>query len=135
MQDFPWTALATLLALLLYMFMIMGVGGARRKYKVAGPATTGDPNFERHFRVQMNTLESLPLFLPALWLFAFTWDDIYAAALGGVWIIGRLLYWRGYVSAGGSRSLGFQIQGLAISILVLGALYRVVQTLLATAQL
>jgi hypothetical protein len=59
-QQFPWTALITLLALLLYMGMIIGVGRARAKYKIAAPAMTGDAAFERHFRVHMNTLESLP---------------------------------------------------------------------------
>jgi len=46
------------------------VGRARGKYKVKAPATTGDPAFERAFRVQMNTLESAVAFLPVLWLFA-----------------------------------------------------------------
>ena len=129
MQEFPWTALATLLSLIVYMFMIMGVGGARRKYKIAAPATFGNPEFERHFRVHMNTLESLPIFLPALWLFALTWNDIYAAALGAVWIVGRLIYWRGYVREPRARSTGFLIQGAAVFLLLFGALFRVVQTL------
>jgi uncharacterized membrane protein YecN with MAPEG domain len=133
MLQLPWTTLVTLLSLLLYMGTIIGVGRARVKYKIAGPATIGDPNFERHFRVQMNTLESLPIFLPALWIFALCWTDELAAALGAIWIIGRLIYWASYVRDPRSRSLGFQLQSFANVALVIGALVRVVQILLGAA--
>ena len=39
------------------------------------PAISGNPDFERVFRVQMNTLEWLPIFLPSLWLFAIYISD------------------------------------------------------------
>jgi hypothetical protein len=44
------------------------------------------------FRVQMNTLEWMPIFLPSLWLFAIYISDPIAAGLGLVWIVGRILY-------------------------------------------
>jgi glutathione S-transferase len=131
MQDLPWTALVTLLALVLYMAMIIGAGRARGKAKIAAPATTGDPEFERHFRVHMNTLEALPLFLPALWLFASYWGDQLAAAIGGFWILGRLIYWAGYARDAKARSPGFAIQGAASLVLVVGALFGVAQILMA----
>jgi len=112
--------------------MIVGVGGARGKAKIAAPATTGEPIFERHFRVHMNTLESLPLFLPSLWLFASHWGDAWAAGIGAFWIVGRLLYWASYVRDPTSRSLGFGIQGLATMALLIGALIGVVQILVLT---
>jgi glutathione S-transferase len=129
-QQFPWTALVTLLALLLYMGMIIGVGRARAKYKIAAPAMTGDAAFERHFRVHMNTLESLPIYIPALWLFASHWGDQRAAAIGAFWIVGRVIYWAGYVRDPRSRSLGFGIQGATNLVLLLGALFGVAQILL-----
>jgi uncharacterized MAPEG superfamily protein len=132
MQEFPWTALVTLLALVAYVAMIVAVGGARGKAKIAAPATTGEPIFERHFRVHMNTLESLPLFLPSLWLFASHWGDALAAAIGAFWIVGRLLYWTSYVRDPTSRSLGFGVQGLATIALLIGALIGVVQILIVT---
>jgi glutathione S-transferase len=131
MHDFAWTALVTLLALIVYLITGFGVGRARAKYSVAAPATTGDPQFERHFRVQMNTLEWLPIFLPSLWLYAVYWGDQIAAAIGGVWIVGRLIYMTTYVRDPKSRSAGFSIQGLAALALLIGSLVGVVQALMA----
>ena len=65
---------------------------------MSAPAVTGDERFERIFRTQQNTLEWLPIYLPSLWLFACYWSDLVAAALGVVWIIGRILYAQGYAN-------------------------------------
>jgi glutathione S-transferase len=132
MHAYALTALVTLLAIALYFAMGIGVGAARAKYKVAAPATTGDLNFERIFRVQMNTLEWMPIFLPSLWMFAILWDDRIAAAIGGVWLLGRLMYMLGYASDAQSRGLGFAVQGLAALALWLGATAGVVMALVAT---
>jgi glutathione S-transferase len=116
------TALVTLLAVLLYFFIGLNVGRARGKTGVKAPATTGHPDFERAYRVQMNTLEWMPIFLPSLWLFAIYISDAGAAGLGVVWIIGRALYFVGYVKAADKRTAGFVIQMLASVVLLLGAL-------------
>ena len=79
-------AIVSLLALLLYFYMGMRVGRARGQFNVVAPAVTGSPDFERAYRVQMNTLEWLPLFLVSLWLFAIYWNERVAAAVGLVWI-------------------------------------------------
>ena len=92
---------------------------------------TGDATFERHFRVHMNTLELLPIFLPSLWLFGLCWGDQLAAGIGALWIVGRVIYWASYVRDPKSRSLGFGVQGFANVALLVGALMGVVQTLLA----
>ena len=42
--------------------MGLRVGQGRSKYNVPAPAVTGNPDFERAYRIQMNTLEWLPLF-------------------------------------------------------------------------
>ena len=52
-------ALVTLLALFVYVWTLARAGGARGKFGVEAPATTGHPEFERHFRVQANTLEGI----------------------------------------------------------------------------
>jgi glutathione S-transferase len=130
MQQFPLTALVTLLSLLLYVAMMLGVSWARRKYAVAPPAMTGDVRFERSVRVHANTLESLAVYLPSLWLFAAWWGDGLAAAMGIVWIVGRLIYWLGYSRGSGLRRLGFPIQGAANIGLLLGALLGVLRGLL-----
>lgn len=123
----PLVGIVTLLALLVYAFMAMRVGRARTKYGVPAPAVTGHPDFERDYRIQMNTLEWLPLFLASLWLFAIAWDDDrIAAAIGLVWILGRILYLTGYARAAEARGPGFGIQALATAVLLFGALGRLI---------
>ncbi|HEX3408238.1 MAG TPA: MAPEG family protein, partial [Caulobacteraceae bacterium] len=75
MQIHPLVAIVSLLALLLYFYMGVRVSQARTKYGVAAPAVTGNPDFERAYRIQMNTLEWLPIFLVSLWLFALSWGS------------------------------------------------------------
>ena len=125
MNTHPWTALVTILALLVYFYMALRVGRARSKYGIAAPAITGHPDFERDFRIHANTLEWLPLFLASLWLFSFYWNDLVAAGVGVVWIVGRILYLTGYSKAAEARSRGFGIQALATGVLLFGALGRI----------
>jgi hypothetical protein len=115
-------AIDTLVALLVYFVFASVVGGARGKYKVPAPATTGHPDFERRYRVQQNTLEQLVIFLPSLWIFALTISPLWAGALGGVWILGRIVYAVGYYSAAEKRGPGFGITALATLSLLLGSL-------------
>ena len=124
-----WTAIVTLLSLLVYFWMSLQVGRARGKSGINPPAMTGDPLLERAVRVQSNTLEWLPIFLASLWLFALYWNELVAAGLGIVWIIGRLLYSAGYMADPAKRSTGFLIQFLAGAALLLGALGRIVYSL------
>ena len=119
-------ALITILALLLYFWMSLQVGKARYKYGVEAPATTGHPEFERHFRVQGNTGEWLLLFLPSLWLFAIYVNDTVAVGAGVVWLVGRVLYMIGYVKDPKARGPGFGIQALATFVLMFGALGYIV---------
>jgi glutathione S-transferase len=124
---FPLTGIVSLLALLVYFYMSLRVGQGRSKYGVAAPAVTGHPNFERDYRIQMNTLEWLPIFLVSLWLFAAAWSaDLVAAGVGAVWIVGRILYLTGYARAAEARSAGFGIQALAAGVLLFGALGGIV---------
>ena len=129
MMEHRWTAIVTLLSLLVYFWMSLQVGQARGKSGINPPAMTGDPLLERAIRVQSNTLEWLPIFLVSLWLFAIYWNEPVAAGLGVVWIIGRLLYSAGYMADPAKRSTGFLIQFLAGAALLLGALGRIVYSL------
>jgi glutathione S-transferase len=125
-----YVALVTLLALLVYLWMFMRVGSARGRFGVEAPAVTGHPEFERHFRVQANTLEGLIVFLPALWLFAVYLNEMVAAGLGLVWVIGRIMYMLSYAKDPKTRSAGFGIQALATVALLFGAVGAVVWALL-----
>ena len=123
------TAIVTLLAVLLYFSTAILVARARRRTGIKAPATTGDPAFERAFRVQMNTLEWMPILLPAMWLFAFYVGDAWAAVGGVIWIIGRVLYIQGYSQAAEKRGTGFGVQAVAAGTLWAGALIGVILTL------
>lgn len=129
MMEYRWVALVSLVALLTYFWMGINVGRARGKSGIEAPTMTGDPVLERTIRVQANTLEWLPIFLVSLWLFAIYWSVLVAAALGVVWIVGRLIYAAGYVAAAGKRSTGFLIQMVASAILLFGALGKIVYSL------
>jgi glutathione S-transferase len=126
MQPHTYVAIVTLLALLVYFWMGLQVGRARAKCGISAPAMTGDPVLERTIRAHYNTLEWLPLFLIPLWLFAIYWNDLVAAGLGVIWIIGRILYQTGYVADPKKRELGFMVQALAVAVLLFGALGRIV---------
>jgi glutathione S-transferase len=119
---FHLTAIVTCLAVAFYFFTSTQVSRARAAFGIKAPAITGHPDFERVFRVQMNTLEWMPIFLPSLWLFAIYINDTGAAALGAAWIAGRVLYWHGYKEAANKRSMGFAVQATAAFALWLGAL-------------
>lgn len=125
-----FTALATCLAILLYFFTSIRVARARAAFGIKAPAIIGNPDFERVFRVQMNTLEWMPIFLPSLWLFAIYISDPIAAVIGLVWIAGRILYLTGYSQAAEKRGRGFGIQAMAAIILWVGALGAIVWRLI-----
>jgi glutathione S-transferase len=115
-------ALITVLSLMVYLWQGQRVGAARGRLGVEAPAVTGNPEFERIYRVQANTLEGLIVYLPSLWLFAiYTGGDWIAAALGVIWIVGRVLYTTSYSKEAASRSMGFGIQILATLVLLLGS--------------
>ena len=126
MIEHRWTALVTLLALLTYFWMSVQVPRARVKCGIAAPAMTGDPLLERTIRAHYNTLEWLPIFLVALWLFGVYWNERVAALLGVVWILGRVLYAVGYMADPAKRGPGFAIQALTTLALLLGAIGRLI---------
>ena len=120
------------IALALIQFFVFGglVGRARTTYGVAAPAITGHPIFERYYRVQMNTLEQMMVFLPSLWTFATFVSASWAAGLGLVFVIGRLVYFIGYTKAADKRGIGFGISGLPTMILMIGGLIGAVMAAL-----
>jgi glutathione S-transferase len=125
-----FTAIVTLLAVILYFWLGFRVGQARVTFGIKAPATTGNADFERVFRVHMNTLEWMPVFLPAIWLAAIYVSDIGAALLGVVWIAGRVVYTQGYTEAAEKRHPGFFVQAIAAGLLWLAALIGVVASML-----
>jgi uncharacterized membrane protein YecN with MAPEG domain len=124
-----YIALVTLLLLVQYMAFTMLVGAARGKSGIKAPAVTGDENFERAYRVQMNTMEQLFTTLPALWLSGWYFSPLVAALLGLAFFLGRVLYRAGYVKDPAKRGAGFGIGFLATVGLIGTALWGVFSAL------
>jgi uncharacterized MAPEG superfamily protein len=110
---------ATLAVLQFLAFGIL-VGVARTRHGVHAPATTGHEQFERVYRVHMNTLELLVALLPALYLAARHWPTGWVAAAGGVYLVGRMVYRHAYLRDPRSRSLGYALSAIPI-LALLGA--------------
>jgi uncharacterized membrane protein YecN with MAPEG domain len=111
-----------MLALVEYLIISSMTGRARTRYGVKAPAVTGHEIFERWLRVQQNTVEQLVVFVPALVAYAWLVSDLWAAVLGGVWIVGRALYAAGYVKDPAKRALGMGLTFFPSLVLVVGAL-------------
>jgi glutathione S-transferase len=124
-------AVVIVLAILEFVVIAWLVGRARDRYGIKAPATTGHEVFERWFRVQMNTLELLIAFIPAVSLFAIYVNPNWAAWIGLVYVAGRIVYARAYVT-GARRSLGFGMSMLPILVLLTGALVGAVRAMLET---
>ena len=117
-----YVAIVTVVALLQFFWFGWQVGVARTRYNVPAPAVSGNEVFERVFRVQMNTLEQLLVFLPAVWIFASYVSPLWAAVLGAIFIIGRGIYATTYVRDPKSRSIGFALTALPNLLMLLGIL-------------
>lgn len=125
-----WVGLVTLLAALQALYFGVLVGRARTRFGVHAPATIGHEVFERYYRVQVNTNETLMVFLPALWIAAWYWKPAWAAILGAIYLVGRMLYLRGYVREPKQRGLGYGLSLLPTLALLLIGLVGVVRALL-----
>jgi glutathione S-transferase len=121
-QTYPLTTIVVVLSLFVYIWVAMKVGSARAKHNVRAPSVEGPEEFQRVFRVHMNTLEQLVIFLPAVALFAAAWGDLAAAVVGIFWPVGRVVYALSYYQEAGRRGPGFGISFLSSMVLLLGAL-------------
>lgn len=128
--------LVVMLALIQYIVFSVQVGNARMKYGIKAPAMSGHPVFERHMRVQMNTLEQLIVFIPASFAYAWLGDSLgwygseTAAFLGVIYLIGRTLYARAYIKDPQLRSLGFLLTFGPSALMIGGSLVCVLVTVL-----
>ena len=119
-----YVVVVVMLALLQYTWFGIEVGRARGRFEVPAPATTGNESFERFFRAHQNTTEQLVVFLPAIFACAYSVSETLAAAMGLLFVVGRLMYFRGYTDPEKSRSLGFGLGLIANTVMILATLYR-----------
>ena len=111
-----------ILALIEYFIFSLAVGRARATYKIEAPAIIGNADFERVYRVHMNTLEQLIMFVPSMLGFAAYVSAPWAAGLGAVYIVGRWVYFVGYKRAAKKRGIGFAISSIPVLVLMIGTL-------------
>ncbi|HUX73388.1 MAG TPA: MAPEG family protein [Steroidobacteraceae bacterium] len=121
--------IVTALAVLQFIVFGLKVGGARSRYGIKAPAVGGHEAFERHFRVQQNTLEQLVAFLPGLYLFSRYFNPVWAAALGAVYLLGREIYAGSYVKDPAKRGPGFGLSFIPIAMLIVGGLIGAIRAL------
>ncbi|MBN9305911.1 MAG: hypothetical protein BGO82_01235 [Devosia sp. 67-54] len=126
MEQYYLVAIVTLLCSLMIFGMALTVARTHRTTGILAPTMTGDPLLERAIRGHSNTIEWLPVFLPSMWLFAIYWSPEWAAALGALWLVGRIAYFVGYLVAPLKRYPGFFIQAIAAFALLFGALGRII---------
>jgi glutathione S-transferase len=127
------SAAVTVLSAVFVFYTGLVVAQMRGKHKIDAPAVTGNPEFERAYRVQVNTLEQFVVFLPLLWLATtyFMMLPWLPAALGLVWIVGRYMYMQGYIAEAGRRSNGFLVTIIATAGLLVLSVWGIVTTWMA----
>ena len=131
----PYVHVVIALALLEFFLFGLAVSRARARFEVPAPATSGNPAFERYFRVQMNTLEQLVIFVPSILLFAHYVGAYVAAALGLIFVIGRAIYFQGYTKAAEGRHIGFTLSVVPNVVLLVGGLLGAVRAILVVSRM
>ncbi len=131
MITMQYTALVTIAAVICTFVLSARVGAARAKLGVDAPAMSGQPDFDKAFRIHMNTVEQLVLFVPVLWLATAVVGDLWAAEIGAVWIVGRVIYTVGYSKEAAKRGPGFLVTILPTAVLTIIALWGVIQAFMA----
>lgn len=124
--------LVGMLAVLQFFFFGFMTGAARRKSGLKAPAVTGDAQFERMYRVQTNTLETIVAFLPSLFIAAKYWSPTIVSLIGVIYIVGRFIYWRAYTQNPSTRALGFLLSVLPTFVLmvlsIVGVFLHIINT-------
>jgi glutathione S-transferase len=131
MNTYSGPMLVTLATSLLLFACAAYVGRCRIRFAIKAPATSGHPQFEIAYRIQMNTLENTVLFLPVLWVFALNLSSQWATVLGGLWLAGRVWYALAYARDPKTRGPGFLLAMLAFAALGIGGAWGVLRGLIA----
>lgn len=115
---------------MLVQFFFFGalVARARSTSNVQAPAMTGPDSFERLVRVHLNTQERLVMMLPLLATAAHFWNPLFAAGAGLLFVLGRFVYWKGYVEQPAKRMLGNIMTVIAIGLCLLATLGGLVKS-------
>ncbi len=125
MIPMKYTALVTITAVVFTFILSCRVGKMRAKLGVDAPLSTGSSEFERAFRIHMNTVEQLVLFVPLLWLSTSVLGDLLAAGIGSIWIVGRVIYANAYLRNPANRRPGMIVTLMSTGVLMLATLWGI----------
>ncbi len=128
---YKYTALVTILSIIVVLVFMFRVGLGRGKYKVDAPKMSGHETWDKLFRIHANSVEQAVIFFPALWLAALTGGDVLAASFGVVWIVGRIIYSQAYSKNPKSRAPGMVMTFGSTAILAMITLVQIIRDVLA----
>ena len=131
MVTMKYTVLITIVALVYTFILSARVGARRLKLGIDAPAISGQAEFDIAFRIHMNTIEQLVLFIPMLWIAVTVVGDVWAAAIGAIWVIGRIIYATGYTAGVDKRGPGMLVTVLSTVALTVISFWGVVQAFMA----
>jgi hypothetical protein len=120
--------LVVTIAIIQYIYFAILVGKARETYGVKAPLTSGNEQFERLYRIQMNTMELLVVFIPLIFITAFFWNPNFMAVLGSIFIFGRMIYAKKYLENPDTRTVGFILSMGPILIFILLVLAGIIKS-------
>jgi uncharacterized MAPEG superfamily protein len=125
MDEYPWSMLITISLLTVNMWLASKVSHARLTASGVSnphsPEIYNQSGFMRVFRNHANFHEHLMVFLPIFWIFAFCYSDVLAAAIGLLFLTGRIMYLKNYPE---SHRVGFIVSLTSLLILLLGVAFK-----------
>lgn len=130
------SATATVLIVIFYFYTAFRVGMLRGKHGIQAPACAGHPEFDRAYRVQLNTLEQMAMTLPLLWiatLFPIAWTWL-PALIGLIWVVVRIVYLRAYMADPEKRLIGAALSGILNVVLMLLSIAGLVSAWMAVSR-
>jgi glutathione S-transferase len=127
-----YVTVIVMLALMEYLYFGVAVSRARTRHGVNAPAISGDEDFELFHRAHQNTLEQLIVFIPAIYAAAYYANEVFAALVGIVFLVGRADYFRSYISDPNRRGRGMIATMAASVVLIAAALIGAVRVALVT---
>jgi glutathione S-transferase len=131
MNIYPGPMLITLASSLLLFACSAYVGRCRMKFAIKAPATSGHPQFEIAYRIQMNTLENTVAFLPVLWVFALNLSSSGQRCSVAAGLLARVWYALAYARDPEDARRGLRLSMLCFAALGLGGAWGVLRGLIA----
>lgn len=95
-----YPSVATISACFVAQWLAGKTAAARAKYKVFWPHTTGNVDFERHFRAHQNQVEQMVVTIPLIWICAMVASPSWSMILGCTWSLLRIGYGKAYHRSG-----------------------------------